>query len=469
MKRAAVLWILISFEHTFEYNDGMAAVANLGTAPVGTVEVLREIGRLLDRMHAGDIVGGAAAGQALGEVDRLVSRLQAVRLSLLAEADRAHVAAGSGLTGTSAWLAATTRRASGQASRDVQLATALDDGLTATREALASGDLSTEHAQVIATATAQLPAELSLDERVVIETELVRRARLVDPGTLRKAGRRILSVTQRTAAQVDAHEDQVLRSEEDAALARARLTWHHNGDGTTTGHFTLPSLAAAILVKTVQQIASPRRFAQQAARTAKFAESGKAASAGTTRQVEQATWDAFRAADGDWGHRYGTAFAELLEHLPTHTLSGKVAATVVVTIDHDSLRAGVGAAHLDTGDDLSAGQARRLACNSGILPAVLGGRSVPLDLGRQERFFTEAQRVALATTYDTCAADGCDRPYAWSELHHQDPWSRGGRSDLAMAVPLCGHHHRRVHDPRYTHHIATEVRGRKRLAFTLRS
>ena len=45
--------------------------------------------------------------------------------------------------------------------------------------------------------------------------------------------------------------------------------------------------------------------------------------------------------------------------------------------------------------------------------------------------------MALATTYDTCAADGCDRPYAWSELHHEDPWSRGGRTDLAKAIPCA--------------------------------
>ncbi|MBL0005343.1 MAG: HNH endonuclease [Actinomycetales bacterium] len=92
---------------------------------------------------------------------------------------------------------------------------------------------------------------------------------------------------------------------------------------------------------------------------------------------------------------------------------------------------------VDTGLTLSAGQARRIACNAGLLPAVLGGPSLPLDLGRADRFFTEAQRVALATIYDECAADGCDRPYAWSELHHEDPWHAGGRTDLAKAVPLC--------------------------------
>lgn len=47
------------------------------------------------------------------------------------------------------------------------------------------------------------------------------------------------------------------------------------------------------------------------------------------------------------------------------------------------------------------------------MPAVLGGASLPLDLGPQQRHFTEAQRTALATVYDSCAAKDCDRPYAW--------------------------------------------------------
>ena len=96
----------------------------------------------------------------------------------------------------------------------------------------------------------------------------------------------------------------------------------------------------------------------------------------------------------DWRHRRGLAFAELLEHLPTDHLHTKSAATVVVTIDHTVLAGAMKAAHLDTDQALSAGEARRLACTAGILPAVLGTKSVALDLGRESRLFSEAQRVA---------------------------------------------------------------------------
>ena len=94
-----------------------------------------------------------------------------------------------------------------------------------------------------------------------------------------------------------------------------------------------------------------------------------------------------------------------------------------------------------------------------------------LDLGRQERFFNDTQRTALATIYDSCAADDCDRPYAWSELHHQDPWSRGGLTDLNRALPLCGYHHRLIHDPAYTHQITRDPHapGAKTVHFRLRA
>ncbi len=88
----------------------------------------------------------------------------------------------------------------------------------------------------------------------------------------------------------------------------------------------------------------------------------------------------------------GQAFAELVEHLPVDKLpqAGGVAAIVAITMELDKLKTGLGAGTLDTGTPMSAGQIRRLACNAGLVPAVLGTRSVPLDLGRKRRLHTEA-------------------------------------------------------------------------------
>ena len=86
----------------------------------------------------------------------------------------------------------------------------------------------------------------------------------------------------------------------------------------------------------------------------------------------------------------------------------------------------------------------------GILPAVLGGASEVLDLGRTRRLFSRAQRRALALAHPECQAEGCTVPATWCEAHHcRDPWARGGRTDLADGTLLCGWHHHRAHDDSY--------------------
>ena len=468
----------------------VAQTSATGTTPVA--EGLARVHASIDELGATD--AGEVSGRDVAEVDRAMSRLAAVKLSMVAAAHRQGAAQRAGMTSTGTWLAAHTRSWGAQAAADVALATALDDSLPLTREALAAGALSTEHAAVIAGTTSRLPGSLTHAERSKVEAALVAQAALVDASRLRRSARRALEAAERTAAEAAEHEDAELRGEEDRARRRTRLTMHDNLDGTVTGHFTVPTLAGALLRKTIQQMVSPRRHASKGvARDHHGSETGgvpvrpptsalgvaghnggrSAARDGSqgeppTPALGVAGHDGARLAARDWPYEYGTAFVELLEHLPTDRLSGKVAATVVVTIDHERLRDQLGAAQLDTGHDLSAAETRRLACSAGVLPAVLDGTSLPLDLGRTKRFFTEAQRVALATTYDRCAAEHCDRPYAWTDLHHEDPWARDGRTDLHLAVPLCGPDHQRAHDPRFEHVITTDSTGRKTMTFHLR-
>lgn len=158
--------------------------------------------------------------------------------------------------------------------------------------------------------------------------------------------------------------------------------------------------------------------------------------------------------------RLGQAFCTLLESLDPRRLPlhGGDATTVLVTLDHTTLRDGLAAAGVATSTSpegrlrISPAQARRLACTATLIPAVLGSRSEVLDLGRATRLFTPAQRKALALRDRVCRAEGCTTPATWCEAHHLDPWSRGGTTDLANGILLCSHHHHRAHDDRYTTH-----------------
>ena len=372
-------------------------------------------------------MGDAEQAELVRELQRVERRVVAARLHVLAAAERARTARRNGAASTAAWAATLMQSDSPAASREVRLATEVEHS-PAVDDSLSRGDISPAHASVIVGASRRLPEGVTPAQREVVEQALVEKAQHMSPSSLRRAARRALGAIEPDQAVVDAHENDLLVDEEAKALSRASLSFHDNADGTVTGRFTLPTLQGHLLRKVIESMTAPRRGRLGASR----AHTGV-------------------PADTDWDHARGTAFAELVEHLPTDHLHSPTAATLIVTIDEGSLRDRLKAAGLDTGDKISAGEARRLACNAGIVPAVLGRQSLPLDLGRKARLYTDTQRTALAVTHQSCAADGCERPYAWCELHHREPWKQGGRTDLADAVPLCHFHHRRIHDTGFLH------------------
>lgn len=69
-----------------------------------------------------------------------------------------------------------------------------------------------------------------------------------------------------------------------------------------------------------------------------------------------------------------------------------------------------------------------------------------LDLGRSTRLASPAQRRALRALYGGCAIPGCAVRYDRCKLHHVLWWRHGGRTDLDNLLPLCAHHHSKVHD-----------------------
>jgi hypothetical protein len=149
--------------------------------------------------------------------------------------------------------------------------------------------------------------------------------------------------------------------------------------------------------------------------------------------------------------RMGQALAELIERFAGGDLPeiGGTPATIVVTMTLDQLTGAPGATQLDSGETISAGQARRLACQAGIVPMVLGGDSVPLDVGRDRRFHDRHQRLAIHHRDRTCTTLGCDVPAIRCHVHHKHPWSHGGRTSVEDARLLCPRHHQYAHHPGY--------------------
>ncbi|TFD90663.1 HNH endonuclease [Cryobacterium lactosi] len=89
----------------------------------------------------------------------------------------------------------------------------------------------------------------------------------------------------------------------------------------------------------------------------------------------------------------------------------------------------------------------RLICTSGTVEVALDADGQPLNLGREERIFSQAQRIAMAARDGGCRWGDCDRPPSRTEAHHLEEWVRDhGLTDIRLGILLCGPHHRLLHN-----------------------
>ena len=95
---------------------------------------------------------------------------------------------------------------------------------------------------------------------------------------------------------------------------------------------------------------------------------------------------------------------------------------------------------------------RRLACEADLLPVVLDGHGVAVDVGRSKRLATVNQRHALRAMYPSCAISECRTPFDHCEVHHLDPFGGvhgTGQTNLDALIPLCSRHHHAAHEGRW--------------------
>jgi hypothetical protein len=372
----------------------------------------------------------------LTSLSKLKAGITELELRVAAHAEEAKVGESSGATSTAVWWANTTNQTRREAIRQMHLATALGNGHESVRVALAAGDVIVEQAQVIVHAVEQLPADLDTALVEQAEAHLVAEARHHDAKTLRILGRRLFEVI--APDQADAREAELLEREEAEAAASLRLTMVDDGHGKVHGRFTLDTLTGAMLKKALLAIAAPKH----------------------------------QAAQGPLGERkpgperMGRAFAEYVQRYPVDRLpnAGGLNATVVVMMSLETLEGRLKAASLDTSERISPGLARRLACEAGVIPAVLGGPSEVLDIARKGRFHTTPMRIAMIIRDGGCTAQGCDWPPGLCHAHHNLPWAKGGGTSAEDGRLLCPKHHARAHDPTFT---MTKLPGGK-VSFTRR-
>jgi hypothetical protein len=89
---------------------------------------------------------------------------------------------------------------------------------------------------------------------------------------------------------------------------------------------------------------------------------------------------------------------------------------------------------------------QRLTCDCRISRVITDGPSEVLDIGRASRNPTAAQFRALVARDKGCSWPGCDRPPGWCQAHHIRHWLDGGSTNLDNLRLLCRFHHRTVHE-----------------------
>src|SRR4051812_43910047 len=300
---------------------------------VATAHVHAELNDVRDAsVWSMDAAETAATLQSLSKARARLAELEA---RVAAHADDLHLGQDVGASSAANWLAHQTKQTRTETTRTVRLGHDLDTH-PATREALATGQVCVDQARVILRWVDALPDEVRADLRATAEAHLLAAAEHHDAKALNTLGKRLYEVIDPDAA--DAHEAALLEREEAAAAKACRLTMHDDGHGQTHGRFTLPTLHGAALRKMLAAITAPKH--QHATK-----------GAGSERL---ATPEAM-----------GQAFCELITRYPTKKLpkTGGLNATLVVLIDEESLMGRVEKAGLlDTGERISPGLARRLAC-----------------------------------------------------------------------------------------------------------
>ncbi|MDX3193821.1 DUF222 domain-containing protein [Streptomyces sp. MN03-5084-2B] len=146
--------------------------------------------------------------------------------------------------------------------------------------------------------------------------------------------------------------------------------------------------------------------------------------------------------------RFGDAFSDAVDlalNSPDLPMQAGERAHVMVAVSLEDLKTGIGHATLGDTGTISAAEARVHACDAMIIPAVLGGKSEPLNLGRLRRLISAGLRRALFLRDRGCAFPGCHRPPRHCQGHHIRHWAEGGPTELGNLVLMCAHHHRLLH------------------------
>jgi hypothetical protein len=304
-------------------------------------------------------------------LERVTRLTYAAQLQLTGEIDTRRLARSHGYPDTAALLRNTLTISAHDAAARVATARAvlpqplLSGGSTppvlpALADALTAGTIGVEQARTVVRTMTGLPAAVDPDTRELVADLLVEHGQLTEP--------RPFAVFARMVA-LTCDPDGTLDEQHPADKVELTIGTRSASTGLTTLKGKLDDLGVELLAQAIDGLAAPQPAAD-----------------GTPDPRTPAA-------------RRGQVLKEMLRRyldLGDAPVQGGERPHVTVTIDLQALKSGVGAGTLEHGGPISAGEARMLACDARIVPAVLNGPSQVLDVGAASRSFPAAISRAIA-------------------------------------------------------------------------
>lgn len=378
-------------------------VAEVVSAP--SANPLAVLDETIDQLAAEDarFLPDAAQRQDLLHLHRAIQRLEAVFVDRLRVFDQTNAYASPcdpGLTAAS-WLRNNCNMSPQAAAQRVRVARQMAE-LTDTADAFAAGDISFEHAAVIAATAEDVGPEIARDA----QQHLLPVAREVDPQRLRRVTSHL-----RHCLDPDGYLDDANRSH-----VRRYLHLSETMDGAFYINGRLDPEGGTMVRTALEPYMKP------------------------TPDDDRSTT-----------HRRADALVELarvqLDRGALPETGGHKPHLIVIaqkqTLDGEPHS---GPAELDGGQPVPGELARRIACDCKRTWVTVGPDSELLQIESPTNVIPPALRRALFLRDRTCRIPGCDRPAWMCDAHHMTPWSEGGPTVLSNLILCCRRHHRMIHE-----------------------
>ena len=347
---------------------------------------------------------------------RLGARLQAWQSQLAAGIEAAEVAWQEHGTSTATWLADAANLTRKEAGRLVGAGQGLRR-FPIVGDAASSGAVLAGQAEAITAVLDDLPEDFPAEIVTEAQQLMVGFAATHNSVELRKLTSHLVEFLAPDTAE--AREEARLEREHRLAERTRHLTFRYDRRGSVAFNGSLPAAEAEPFIQIIDAYSA-------------------AIKRGIERLDPQAEYvtPAMRRADG---------LLAMVNHHSQESLApnhGGDRPRIVITLPYDKMVQGcVEAGLIGPGEKIDAATARRLLCDADILPAVLGGASEILDVGRTQRLVTPAIRAALELRDGGCVFVGCQVPPRDCEAHHRRPWWDGGTTSLENLALVCTHHH----------------------------